>query len=264
MKRVAVFFTFLLSIMACLATPVFAKSSIKPGYEVKFNLDLNAFPDLTEILQIFEATHDENLKVYYFDTPEQTFRKNHYIHRLRVYEGDKKANLTYKKVFPGMEITDAIEEAYSKGFHGDMNHYKFENDRKERIDTFSISRKEKFKKNNQINFDDINPSYAISLFKEEAPKKYEGWDNKIWYQETLNDTIPYGPASVQTYTGYFLGTEADIEIWTYQGDTVVEISTKTAKKSEADQIEKAWFQELSHLNWLSTDQASKTNFVMDR
>lgn len=263
MKRITFFCAFLLLVMAGMATPVFAEGNIEPGYEVKFNLHLDAFSDTEEMLHTFQAGHNEDLKVYYFDTPEQTFRAHNYIHRLRVYAGDKKTNITYKKVFPGMSTAEAIEEAYSKGFHGDMSNYKFENDRKEGIDTFSISRKEKFNKNDQLNFDSIDSNYAVNLFKNEAPKKYAEWDNAEWYQATLNDAIQYGPAFVQTYEGSFLEIDADLEIWSYKGETLVEISTKTPEKEVADQIEAAWFEKLTKSGWLSSEQVSKTSFVMD-
>lgn len=256
--------TLLLSVVIGVATPSYAASDIEPGYEIKFNLDLDAFSSAFDMLDIFAAEHDEDLKVYYFDTPDQEFRQLGYIHRLRVYASDKKTNITYKKVFPNVAVSDAIAEASEKGFHNDMSNYKFENDRKEGNDSFSISRKEKFKKNDLLRFDLIDPQYAISLFQEEAPKKYRRWDDEDWYRETLSNSIPYGPALAHTYEGEFLGFEADVEIWSYKGETVTEISTKTDDPAEADQIEAAWFNKLSEEGWLSDIQTSKSGFVMDR
>ncbi|SFL45520.1 hypothetical protein SAMN04487943_101638 [Gracilibacillus orientalis] len=264
MKKIIVLFTLLLAVMVSVATPSYAESEIEPGYEVKFNLDLDSFQSTNEMLDIFDAEHDEDLMVYYFDTPDQTFRELGYIHRLRVYASDKKTNITYKKVFPGVAITDAIEEASAKDFHGDMSNYKFENDRKEGIDTFSISRKEKFEKNDSLRFDLIDPQYAVNLFQEEASRKYRNWDDEDWYQETLGNTVPYGPALAHTYEGDFLDVDADVEIWSYKGEKIVEVSTKTSEKDEADQIETAWFEELTDSGWLSDEQSSKTGFVMDR
>lgn len=265
MKKIIILFSFLLTVMiGVAATPVYAASDIELGFEVKFNLDLDSFPSTNEMLDIFDAEHDEDVKVYYFDTPDQTFRKLGYIHRLRVYASDKKTNITYKKVFPGIAVPDAIEEASEKGFHGDMSNYKFENDRKEGVDTFSISRKKKFKKDDILRFDLIDPTYAINLFQEEAPKKYRKWDDEDWYRETLANTIPYGPALAHTYEGHFLGFDADVEIWSYKGETIAEISTKTDDPAEADQIEAVWFNKLSEEGWLSENQTSKTGFVMDR
>lgn len=264
MKKIIVLFTFLMTVMSSIVVPSYAKSEIEPSYEVKFNLDLDSFPSRLDMLDTFDADHNEDLMVYYFDTPDQTFRELGYIHRLRVYASDKKTNITYKKIFPGVAIPDAIEEASTKGFHGDMSNYKFENDRKEGIDTFSISRKEKFAKNDSLRFDLIDPQYAINLFQEEAPKKYANWDDVDWYQQTLGNTIPYGPALVHTYEGSFHGIDVDIEIWSYKGDTITEISTKNPEKDEADQIEATWLEELTDLGWLSSEQTSKTSFVMDR
>ncbi len=264
MKKIIVLFTLLLTVMVSVAVPTYADSEIEPGYEVKFNLDLDSFPSRLDMLDTFDAEHDEDLMVYYFDTPDQTFRELGYIHRLRVYASDKKTNITYKKVFPGVAIPDAIEEASAKGFHGDMSNYKFENDRKEGIDRFSISRKEKFEKNDSLRFDLIDPEYAINLFQEEAPKKYRNWDDEDWYQETLGNTIPYGPALVHTYEGSFQGVDADVEIWSFKGEIIAEISTKTPEKDEADQIESSWLKKLTDAGWLSDEQTSKTGFVMDR
>ncbi|MBT2600598.1 MULTISPECIES: hypothetical protein [unclassified Oceanobacillus] len=264
MKKMMLLLTLLLSVVIGVATPSYAASDIEPGYEIKFNLDLDAFSSTIDMLNIFDAEHDEDLKVYYFDTPDQEFRQLGYIHRLRVYASGKKTNITYKKRFTGVAVEDAIAEATEKGFHNDMSNYKFENDRKERIDVFSISRKEKFTKDDILRFDLIDPQYAIELFQDEAPKKYRRWDDEIWYRETLSNTIPYGPALAHTYEGEFLGFEADVEIWSYKGDTVTEISTKTDDPREADQIEAAWFNKLSKEGWLSDNQTSKTGFVMDR
>ncbi len=264
MKRFIMLLILFFTAIYAVTTPAFAESEIIPGYEVKFNLDTDAFANQTDMLQTFEAVHDEDLKVYYFDTPEQTFRSHHYTHRLRVYANDKKNEITYKKTFPDITVADAIEEAASKGFHGDMSNYKFENDRKEGTDTFSISRKEKFNSTKTINYDSINQGDVLSLLKSEAPKKYAGWDDTDWYHNTLNKAIAYGPASVQTYEGTFLGVDADLEIWNYKGETLVEISTKTPDKAEADYIENTWHTELEQADWLNAEQTSKTNFVMDR
>lgn len=181
-----------------------------------------------------------------------------------MYASDKKTNITYKKVFPGVSVQDAIAEATAKGFHNDMSNYKFENDRKEGTDTFSISRKETFKQNKKLTFDGIDVDYAINLFKDEAPKKYSNWDNEDWYQETLSQTIPYGPALAQTYEGQYLGIDADVEIWSYKGDTIAEISTKVSEKGLADSIEESWLNGLIEAEWLSEEQTSKTGFVMDK
>ncbi|MFB4259476.1 hypothetical protein ACE106_09935 [Shouchella clausii] len=241
-----------------------ANSPIVPGYEVKFNLDIDQFENEDEIVSAFHAVHDEDVNVYYFDTPEQQFRENGYIHRLRVYGSDKKNDLTYKKVFPDMTVDEAINEATLRGFHGDMSNYKFENDRKQGKDTFSISRKEKFKKTDDIHFEGIDEQSVIALFRKEAPKKYAGWDDTSWYDATLSRSISYGPALAKTYEGEYLGIDADLEIWSYQGELLAELSTKTPDPAEADAIEAAWLYGLTESGWLSADQTSKTSFVMDR
>ena len=264
MKKTSIVAALTFAFITSTAHPAQAESPIDPGYEVKFNLDLDAFANQADIINAFNATHDEDVKVYYFDTSDQTFRDQGYIHRLRVYASDKKTNITYKKVFPGVSVQDAIAEATAKGFHNDMSNYKFENDRKEGTDTFSISRKETFKQNKKLTFDGIDVDYAINLFKDEAPKKYSNWDNEDWYQETLSQTIPYGPALAQTYEGQYLGIDADVEIWTYKGDTIAEISTKVSDKELADSIEETWLNGLIEAEWLSEEQTSKTGFVMDK
>ncbi|MEW4326965.1 CYTH domain-containing protein [Rossellomorea marisflavi] len=246
------------------APPAQAASDITPSYEVKFNVDVDAFPNQTALINAFDATHDEDVKVYYFDTPDQQFKKKGYIHRLRVYDSDKKTNITYKKVFPGIPVEDAIAEADEKGFTNDMSNYKFENDRKDGVDSFSISRKETFKKNNHLSFDSIDVGYAIQLFKDEAPKKVREWDDETWYLNTFTASIPYGPALANTYVGEYKGVEADLEIWSYKGETIAEISTKVDQKQQADDIEQSWLQGLTEADWLNEEQISKTSFVMDR
>lgn len=264
MKKVSFVGALTLAFFTSFALPAQAESPIEPGYEVKFNLDLDSFSNQEDVVQTFNATHDEDVKVYYFDTPDQQFRDQGYIHRLRIYASDKKTNITYKKVFPGVTVENAIAEATAKGFHNDMSNYKFENDRKEGTDTFSISRKETFKQNKKLTFDSIDVDYAVKLFKDEAPKKYRTWNHEDWYQDTLSQTIPYGPALAETYEGEYLGIDADLEIWTYQGDRIAEISTKVAEKEHADQIEESWLDGLTEAGWLSDEQTSKTGFVMDK
>jgi hypothetical protein len=241
------------------------ESPIAPGYEVKFMLDVSQFATQDDIVNAFQASHDEDLKVYYFDTPDQLFRKLHYIHRLRVYDGDKKTNITYKKTFPDQTIEDAIAEADTHDFHGDMSNYKFEVDKKPETDSFSISRKEKFEQDERLSYDKgIDTAYALDLLQEEAPKKYRKWDDQDWYYDTLEKAIPYGPAEVSKYEGEYENLDADLEIWYYKGETIAEISTKTDDKEQAEDIQAEWAEALAENGWLSENQPSKTSFVMDR
>ena len=254
-----------LLLLTVLPSMSFAKESpINPGYEVKFMLDVSQFATTEDIADAFHASHDEDLKVYYFDTPDQIFRKLNYIHRLRIYEGDTKTDVTYKKTFPDQAPSDAIAEAADHDFNGDMSNYKYEIDKKPSKDSFSISRKEKFKKNDHLRYDDeIDVDYALDLLHDEAPKKYRQWDDQDWYYDTMTQAVPYGPAAVSTFEGNYEDIDADLEIWYYKGETVAEISTKTDDAEDAGDIQEKWAEALANDGWLSSNQQSKTSFVMD-
>ncbi|SDC35650.1 CYTH domain-containing protein [Terribacillus halophilus] len=266
MKKLSIAVLIALLLITVFPTMSFAEDSpINPGHEVKFMLDVSQFATTDDLVNAFHASHDEDLKVYYFDTPDQIFRKLNYVHRLRIYDGDKKTDITYKKTFPDQAPSDAIAEAAEHDFHGDMSNYKYEIDKKPGKDSFSISRKEKFNKNDKLNYDNgIDIKYALDLFREEAPKKYRNWDDQDWYYDTLEQAVPYGPAAVSKFEGNYEDIDADLEIWHYKGETIAEISTKTDDADDADVIQEKWSEALANEGWLSTNQQSKTSFVMDR
>ncbi|MFP7170716.1 CYTH domain-containing protein [Terribacillus sp. 7520-G] len=266
MKKLSIAVLIALLLVSVFPAMAFAEESpINPGYEVKFMLDVSQFATADDIADAFQASHDEDLKVYYFDTPDQIFRKLNYVHRLRIYDGDKKTNITYKKTFPDQTPADAIAEAAEHGFHGDMPNYKYEIDKKPGNDSFSISRKEKFNPDDKLSYDDgIDIEYALDLFRDQAPKKYRSWDDQDWYYDTLEQAVPYGPAEVSKFEGNYEDIDADLEIWHYKGETIAEISTKTDDAEEADDIQEKWSEALTNEGWLSSSQQSKTSFVMDR
>lgn len=99
MKKLSIAVLIALLLVSVFPAMAFAEESpINPGYEVKFMLDVSQFATADDIADAFQASHDEDLKVYYFDTPDQIFRKLNYVHRLRIYDGDKKTNITYKRL----------------------------------------------------------------------------------------------------------------------------------------------------------------------
>jgi hypothetical protein len=253
--------TILVSIM--FVGSVQAKATIVPEHEIKFNIKSELFAE-SDILNVFQATKKDEVKVYFFDTPNRDFLKEDYIHRLRVYKGSNKMDITYKKRFLNTPLDEAIAITESHGFTGAESNYKFEMDIKGGNRTFTISRKESLKTTSKVSYDAVDTNAAKKLIFENAPKKILNWDSEAWYQNTLSQAVVYGPAKAITYKGSFAGYEADIEVWKYQGEIMVELSTKEDDALKAAVIEKEWHDQLESAGYLSDDQRGKTAFVMDK
>ncbi|KOS62045.1 hypothetical protein FJQ98_08110 [Lysinibacillus agricola] len=240
-----------------------AKAAIEPGNEIKFNIKSEPFTE-SDILNVFQATKKDEVKIYFFDTPNRAFLNEDYIHRLRVYKGSNKMDITYKKRFVNTPLDEAIAITESHGFTGAESNYKFETDIKGDNRTFTISRKESLKTTSKISYDAVDTSAAKKLILENVPKKVLNWDSEAWYQNTLSQAVVYGPAKATTYKGSFAGYAADIEVWQYQGEIMVELSTKEDDALKAAVIEREWHDRLATAGYLSEDQRGKTAFVMDK
>ncbi|MFF5816740.1 hypothetical protein [Lysinibacillus capsici] len=240
-----------------------AKAAIEPGHEIKFNIKPEIFNEST-IVQAFQATKKDDVKVYFYDTLDQSFLRHDYIHRLRVYKGSNKMDITYKKRFLNTPLSEAMVETMNHGFTGSESNYKFELDIKGDHRTFTISRKESLKTSAEVSYDSVATNVAKKLILENAPKKIVNWNSEAWYKNTLSQVVVYGPANATNYKGSFLGHEADIEVWQYKGDIMVELSTKVDDAAQAATIEKQWYEQLLSTGYLSGDQRGKTAFVMDK
>ncbi|MFJ6207391.1 hypothetical protein [Lysinibacillus sp. NPDC092081] len=240
-----------------------AKAAIEPGNEIKFNIKSELFTE-SDILNVFKATKKDEVKIYFFDTPNRAFLNEGYIHRLRVYKGSNNMDITYKKRFVNTPLDEAIAITESRGFTGAESNYKFETDIKGDNRTFTISRKESLKTTSNVSYDAVDTSAAKKIILENVPKKILNWDTEAWYQNTLSQTVVYGPAKATTYKGSFAGYAADIEVWQYQGEIMVELSTKEDDALKAAIIEKEWHDRLASAGYLSEDQRGKTAFVMDK
>ena len=252
----------IISIMGVSTTKV--KAAIEPGHEIKFNVKSELFTESSNILEVFQAVKKDDVKIYFYDTPDQSFLQNDYIHRLRVYKGSNKMDITYKKRFLNTPLCEAIAETESHGFTGSESNYKFELDIKGNHRTFTISRKESLKTSSNVSYDEVDTSNAKKLIVDNSPKKILNWDSDAWYKNTLSQAVVYGPANATTYKGSFFGQDADIEVWQYKGDIMVELSTKVDNEAQAAVIEKQWYEQLLSAGYLSEDQRGKTAFVMDK
>ncbi|WP_369435928.1 CYTH domain-containing protein [Lysinibacillus fusiformis] len=240
-----------------------AKAAIEPGHEIKYNIKSELFNE-ANILNTFTATKKDEVKIYYFDTPNKNFLSADYNNRLRVYKDSNKMDITYKKRFQNTPLEEALAITANHGFTGTESNYKFEMDIKGGNRTFTISRKESLKTTSKVSYEAVDTSAAKKLVLENVPKKILNWDSEAWYTNTLSQAVVYGPANATTYKGSFEGYEADIEVWNYQGEVMVELSTKENDASKAAIIEKVWHDHLLAAGYLSTDQRGKTAFVMDK
>jgi len=263
-RRFGLFFSFAMALLliVCGCAPGKVEAAIEPGHEIKFNLKPERFTE-SQIKEVFSAVKKDEVKIYYFDTSDKKFATADYNHRLRVYKGKKKLDVTYKKAIKDKSVTDAIQIAEQHGFTGKEDNYKFELDRKGGHNTFTISRKDKLKVSSSVSFDAFNSEDARQIMIKNAPDKIAGWDNKDWYQNTLASSIVFGPAEAITYEGSYLGHDADIEVWNHKGAQMIEISAKEDDAMKAAQIEELWLKQLQSDNNLSADQRGKTSFVMD-
>ncbi|MFY0516823.1 hypothetical protein ACOMCU_03175 [Lysinibacillus sp. UGB7] len=239
------------------------KAAIEPGHEIKYNIKSELFNE-ANILSTFSATKKDEVKIYYFDTPSKHFQSADYNNRLRVYKDSNKIDITYKKRLLNTPLNEAIAITKSHGFTGSESNYKFELDIKGGNRTFTISRKESLKATSKVSYDTVDTSAAKKLILENVPKKILTWDSEAWYNNTLSQTIFYGPAKATTYKGSYAGYEADIEVWNYQGEIIVELSTKESDAAKAAIIEKLWHDQLLTAGYLSANQRGKTAFVMDK
>lgn len=237
-------------------------ASIQPTGEVKFNLNETLF-DKNKIQEVFSGTKNKKLEIYFFDTANKAFQAKDTIQRLRVYQNESKLDITYKKRLVGQSINTGIQTLLNQGFDGSESNYKFEVDSKGTNNVLSVSRKETIKTTKKVTYGTVKLADALKLIKANVPKKMENWDTSSWYNTTLDQAIIYGPAQATSYKGQFEGKDIDIEVWTYNGKKMVELSVKTNSISESNQLKAAWQQKLAQLNYLSPDQRGKTNFVMD-
>ncbi|MCK1987243.1 hypothetical protein MPH48_03895 [Lysinibacillus fusiformis] len=243
--------------------PTEAKAAIEPGHEIKLNIKSDIFTE-SNIANVFQATKKDDVKIYFYDTSDKMFLQNDYIHRLRVYKGSNKMDITYKKRFLHTPLNEAIAEATDQGFTGSESNYKFELDIKGDQRTFTISRKESLKTTSNVSYDSVDTPAAKKLILDYSPKKILNWDAEAWYKNVLSQAVVYGPAKATTYKGSFLGHDADIEVWAYKGDIMVELSTKVDDSALAAVIEQQWYDQLLSAGYLSEDQRGKTTFVMDK
>jgi len=249
--------------IVCGCSPGQVEAAIEPGNEIKFNLKSDMFTE-SRIKEVFSAVKQDEVKIYYFDTLDKVFAKADYNHRLRVYKGKKKMDVTYKKMIKDTSIAEAIQIAEQHGFTGKEDNYKFEMDRKGGRSVFTISRKDKLKVSPNVSYDTFDYADARQILINNAPDKIAGWETNDWYQNILSSSIVFGPAEAITYEGTYLGYAADIEVWNHAGSLMVEISTKEADAKKADQIEELWLKQLQWEGYLSPDQRGKTSFVMDK
>ncbi|MEK5333483.1 hypothetical protein [Lysinibacillus sp. FSL W8-0992] len=240
-----------------------AKAAIEPEHEIKYNLKSELFNE-SDILKFFTATKKDEVKIYYFDTQSKDFLSADYNNRLRVYKDSNKIDITYKKRFLNTPLEEALAITESHGFTGDESNYKFEMDIKGGNRTFTISRKESLKETAKVNYDAVDSSAAKKIILDNVPKKILNWDSATWFNNTLSQAVVYGPAKATTYKGSYAGYEADIEVWHYQGEIMIELSTKESNAAKAASIEKVWREHLEAAGFLSADQRGKTAFVMEK
>ncbi|MBK3496253.1 hypothetical protein JFL43_15560 [Viridibacillus sp. YIM B01967] len=239
------------------------KAAINPGNEIKYNIKSDIFLE-PKILSVFSATKKDDVKIYYYDTANKDFLGADYNHRLRVYKGSNKIDITYKKRFSNTPLDEALTITKDHGFTGNESNYKFEMDIKDGNHTFAISRKESLKETSKVSFDAVDTNAAKKLILENVPNKIQNWNSEDWYNNTLDQAEVYGPAKAITYKGNYAGYEADIEVWNYQGDVMIELSAKEGDASKAAAIEKLWHDKLEAEGYLSDDQRGKTAFVMEK
>lgn len=238
-------------------------AAINPGNEIKYNIKSDIFIE-PKIINVFSATKKDEVKIYYFDTVNKAFLGADYNHRLRVYKDSNKIDITYKKRFLNTPLDEAIAITQDHGFTGGESNYKFELDIKGGNHTFAVSRKESLKETSKVSFNSVDTDAAKKLILDNAPKKLQNWDSEVWYNNTLSQAVVYGPAKAITYKGSYAGYEADIEVWNYQDEIMVELSTKEDDASKAAVIEKLWHDKLEAEGYLSDDQRGKTAFVMEK
>ncbi|HDR7850292.1 TPA: hypothetical protein QCY30_005075 [Bacillus toyonensis] len=200
--------------------------------------------------------------IQFIDTNKREMYKNGWILRNRIKREGNTYELTYKKRYKILnnDIEAQVEKAKKEGFDIAEQEFHVEIDwgYTEKVlnivykpDEFQLPESEGSSIEN-----------LQELFLNNGPEIFLKWG-----KELIDQTIIYGPAYSQKYTGNFKEREIFIEIWSMPEckEPILEISLEKFKDEEkADQYHDELKQVLSNKEWIVIKDFSKTDWVMNK
>ncbi|NKW96567.1 hypothetical protein [Bacillus toyonensis] len=243
----------------------------KKKYEIKFFLDIHRV--LNEKYSLSQELIDEfdiNIKdidekdIQFIDTNKREMYQNGWILRNRIKREGNTYELTYKKRYKILndDIESQVEKAKKDGFDTAEQEFSVEIDWGYTEKILNIVYK-------PDDFQLPTPKSSSienlqELFLNNGPEIFLKWG-----KELIDQTIIYGPAYSQKYTGNFKEREIFIEIWSMPecNEPILEISLekfKDEEKEKADQYHDELKQVLSNKEWIVTKDFSKTDWVMNK
>ena len=267
----------LIAIMsAVISLGAFATDDSGISYEVKFVLDEKILDsnDKSKVNESFIQTFDLGkvtpIKVVYIDTDERTFLNEGWINRLRIKDGAKKFEYTFKKRYSvkAENLAAALELAKSDGLIGTTG---FEAEVDWSFDKMTLSYKFDADIPND-GFDELALPYLSEALKtagKNMPQTELNAKGKKWGSKSLKNAKFIGPVVFRRYKGKLNGQKIDVEVWPIENQKTkettyfAELSFDAASYEEAKNTRQIIMEKLSELGVLKQESSLKTNAMYD-
>ena len=267
----------LIAIMsAVISLGAFATDDSGISYEVKFVLDEKILDsnDKSKVNESFIQTFDLGkvtpIKVVYIDTEERTFLNEGWINRLRIKDGAKKFEYTFKKRYSvkAENLAAALELAKSDGLIGTTG---FEAEVDWSFDKMTLSYKFDADIPND-GFDELALPYLSEALKtagKNMPQTELNAKGKKWGSKSLKNAKFIGPVVFRRYKGKLNGQKIDVEVWPIENQKTkettyfAELSFDAASYEEAKNTRQIIMEKLSELGVLKQESSLKTNAMYD-
>ena len=239
-------FALLLILAAALLLPLSGMAAPKkdkltePSFEVKFLLDPNRvlgsdFLFTPEFLDLFHLPEDgyTSIDVLYLETADRAFISRGWVNRLRLKDGKKKIERTYKKRYPlsgtgPQDIHAALLQAEADGFSFGKDAYEAEIEWGYDQMTLSVSLEDSQKHEEYTSLGEFSTDEAVAFLKEAMPEE------EAWGRSVLDQAQSLGPLRFLRIKGSWEDLKkVTAEIWTIpqeQDDNlryIAELSFKT-------------------------------------
>lgn len=204
--------------------------------EIEVALKVKDLEKAKELLSIQSAP--QYVETAYFDTTDQSYFKDNWIHRVRLADG--KLNIVHKKRY----LVTGDQEILSQTMRSEAYDVPY------RIEKDSSLDKEMYSVTYETDFDTVK-SYldqeeAISLLKFTLP----GYD--------FNDVTLFKHLTYTQYSGYYKEQPIKLESWPYD---IVEVSFKTKDSNEAKVLKEELITLLKDNQLLIEEDFSKTDYL---
>ncbi len=261
------------------------------SYEVKFLLDADQVLDRDhrlkkEWLSAFRIQDEyQPIEVCFVETENRSFQKEGWTNRMRLREGRKKIERTYKKRYPVSDgnIEAALAQAQKDGFEipGKSNAAE-SNDKEKNSDRFeaeidweyenmilSLSWKTSGKLPGTDSLFDLSDLEIRDFMKNAMPEMEAGWKQTDWGYALMEQSVSVGPLRFLRAQGTLLESDITVEIWPLSKDSqnedqyLVELSFKTDQLEDARKKRQELTSLLDEKKILLHRNSTKTSRVLD-